>query len=65
MPNTPCRIRHGMTVLCAASQHSRVRSVDKQNAMKIFSTLGRCRFLEEKNMDAVTGLCGSGPAFAW
>jgi pyrroline-5-carboxylate reductase len=32
---------------------------------KIFSTLGRCRILDEKHLDAVTALAGSGPAFAW
>lgn len=31
----------------------------------IFSTLGRCRILDEKHLDAVTALAGSGPAFAW
>ncbi|KAF9027269.1 delta 1-pyrroline-5-carboxylate reductase [Haplosporangium bisporale] len=30
----------------------------------IFSTLGRCRILDEKHLDAVTALAGSGPAFA-
>ena len=30
----------------------------------IFSSIGRCRFLEEKHFDACTALSGSGPAFA-
>ncbi len=29
-----------------------------------FSSIGRCRFLEEKHFDACTALSGSGPAFA-
>lgn len=64
MPNTPCKIRCGMTVLAVASVNSRVTAEQKSNSIKIFSPLGRCRFLEEKHMDAVTGLSGSGPAFA-
>jgi pyrroline-5-carboxylate reductase len=64
MPNTPCKIRCGMTVLAAASSNSQVTLDQRQIALKIFSTLGRTRFLEEHHMDAVTGLSGSGPAFA-
>lgn len=32
--------------------------------LNIFSSIGRCRFLEEKHFDACTALSGSGPAFA-
>jgi|SRR6266849_7356777 len=31
---------------------------------QIFSSIGRCRFLEEKHFDACTALAGCGPAFA-
>jgi pyrroline-5-carboxylate reductase len=31
---------------------------------QIFSSIGRCRFLEEKHFDACTALSGCGPAFA-
>jgi pyrroline-5-carboxylate reductase len=31
---------------------------------QIFSSIGRCRFLEEKQFDACTALSGCGPAFA-
>jgi pyrroline-5-carboxylate reductase len=65
MPNTPCKIRHGMTILATAATQSRVSAVHRERALYIFSVLGRVRFLEEKHMDAVTGLSGSGPAFAW
>ena len=65
MPNTPCKIRHGMTVMATATQQCRVSAQHRQHAEKIFSTLGRSRFIDEKHMDAVTGLSGSGPAFAW
>lgn len=37
---------------------------DRALILKIFSSIGRCRFLEEKHFDACTALSGSGPAFA-
>jgi len=36
---------------------------DREIILQIFSTIGRCRFLEEKHFDACTALSGSGPAF--
>lgn len=61
MPNTPCIIREGMTVLCPGP-----RAHDEHVALarQIFEAVGRCRVLDEKHLDAVTGLSGSGPAFA-
>ena len=38
--------------------------MDRATILKIFSSIGRCRFLEEKHFDACTALSGSGPAFA-
>lgn len=38
--------------------------VDRAIILKIFSSIGRCRFLDEKHFDACTALSGSGPAFA-
>lgn len=40
--------------------------VDLQRSLilNIFSSIGRCRFLDEKHFDACTALSGSGPAFA-
>jgi pyrroline-5-carboxylate reductase len=38
--------------------------LDRSIIVKIFSSIGRCRFLEEKHFDACTALSGSGPAFA-
>ena len=37
---------------------------DRVIILKIFSSIGRCRFLDEKHFDACTALSGSGPAFA-
>ncbi len=61
MPNTPALIREGMTVL---SPGSTATAEDLALAKRMFQSVGRCRVLEEKHMDAVTGLSGSGPAFA-
>ncbi|GJJ68525.1 pyrroline-5-carboxylate reductase [Entomortierella parvispora] len=61
MPNTPCKIREGMTVL-SCGPNTDLQSM--KFTSNIFSTLGRCRILDEKHLDAVTALAGSGPAFA-
>jgi pyrroline-5-carboxylate reductase len=61
MPNTPALIREGMTVL---SPGTRATRDDLACASRIFESVGRCRVLDEKHLDAVTGLSGSGPAFA-
>lgn len=61
MPNTPCMIREGMTVLSCPTNCSKE---DRSFGIWVFSTLGRARILDEKHLDAVTGLSGSGPAFA-
>ena len=43
---------------------SKHQETDRAIILKIFSSIGRCRFLEEKHFDACTALSGSGPAFA-
>jgi pyrroline-5-carboxylate reductase len=60
MPNTPALIREGMTVL---SPGPGAETADLAIAKSIFEAVGRCRVLDEKHLDAVTGLSGSGPAF--
>ncbi|KIM62081.1 hypothetical protein SCLCIDRAFT_844942 [Scleroderma citrinum Foug A] len=67
MPNTPCRIREGMTVvsnLPPSNVDTDDDELDRSIVLKMFSSIGRCRFLEEKHFDACTALSGSGPAFA-
>jgi pyrroline-5-carboxylate reductase len=63
MPNTPCKIREGMTVVSNLPSSPDVDG-DRAIILKIFSSIGRCRFLDEKHFDACTALSGSGPAFA-
>jgi pyrroline-5-carboxylate reductase len=62
MPNTPAALGAGITALC------RGRFVTDEQlslAQTIFSTVGRTVVVDEKHMDAVTGLSGSGPAFLY
>lgn len=61
MPNTPCTIGQGMTVV---SPGSGATEADLALAQAIFGAVGRCRVLDEEYLDAVTALGGSGPAFA-
>jgi pyrroline-5-carboxylate reductase len=62
MPNTPAMISAGVTALCAG----RFVSAEQMSiAQKIFATVGRTVVVDEKHMDAVTGLSGSGPAFLY
>jgi len=62
MPNTPAAVGCGMTAICrgahAGEQHLEI-------ARSMFDAVGRTVLLDEKHMDAVTGLSASGPAFAY
>lgn len=62
MPNTPALIREGMTIL---SLDPKATEEDATLAEAIFSAVGRVRVLPESNIDACTGLAGSGPAFVF
>ncbi|SPO20227.1 probable PRO3 - delta 1-pyrroline-5-carboxylate reductase [Ustilago trichophora] len=64
MPNTPCKIREGMTILTPLPSSLPNAELDRNILLSIFSAVGRCRFLDEKHFDACTALAGSGPAFA-
>jgi pyrroline-5-carboxylate reductase len=52
-----------MTVVTALPP-SPSHALDTSILLSIFSSIGRCRFLDEKHFDACTALSGSGPAFA-
>lgn len=62
MPNTPCLIGEGMTVIARGAG---VTDAQATVAMEIFRAVGRCIEAEDKLMDVVTSLNGSGPAFAY
>lgn len=60
MPNTPSQVQAGMTALSAGSHAS---THHMQIAEKLFGGIGMTIQLDEKHVDAVTGLSASGPAF--
>jgi pyrroline-5-carboxylate reductase len=62
MPNTPAAVGCGMTAICGGT-HAGAAHLEIARAM--FDAVGRAIALDEKHMDAVTGLSASGPAFAY
>jgi len=62
MPNTPAAIGCGMTAICRGT-HAGPGHLEIARTM--FDAVGRTVVVDEKNMDAVTGLSASGPAFAY
>ncbi|MFZ2950960.1 MAG: pyrroline-5-carboxylate reductase [Desulfuromonadaceae bacterium] len=62
MPNTPALIGAGATAVCPGRKAS---SDDLDLARRIFALTGIAVSVEEKLMDAVTGLSGSGPAYVF
>ena len=62
MPNTPALVGEGITALCRGGN---ANDKDLENVAGIFSCIGRVTEVDEKMMDAVTGLSGSGPAYVY
>jgi pyrroline-5-carboxylate reductase len=62
MPNTPCSLGYGMTALSGGKF---ARSEHLEVATALFGIVGRTVVLDEKHMDAVTGLSASGPAYIY
>jgi pyrroline-5-carboxylate reductase len=62
MPNTPCAIGCGMTGL-STGRHAKPQHLELARAM--FDAVGRVVVVDEKHMDAVTGLSASGAAFVY
>src|SRR5215469_7587980 len=62
MPNTPSMVRAGITAI-AKGKLATEKNVE--TAEKLFGAVGRTVVTDEKNMDAVTGLSASGPAFIY
>jgi pyrroline-5-carboxylate reductase len=61
MPNLPAIVAAGATALAAGS-HATTQDVEQARAL--FESVGRTVVVTEAQMDAVTGLSGSGPAYA-
>ena len=62
MPNVAISVSEGMNVITVGKN---VKPAEVETVKKFFSALGKCLEVEEELMDAVTGLSGSGPAFAF
>ena len=62
MPNTPSALGAGAAALCRGRF---VSDAQMALAQRLFETVGRTVLVDEKHMDAVTGLSGSGPAYIY
>jgi pyrroline-5-carboxylate reductase len=62
MPNTPSRVGAGMTAFCCGTA---VKPSDLEIVHRLFDTIGETIRVDEKHMDAVTGLSASGPAYVF
>jgi pyrroline-5-carboxylate reductase len=60
MPNTPSVVLAGVSALAWGA---RVSEEDRQVARAVFESVGKVVEVEERLLDAVTGLSGSGPAY--
>ena len=62
MPNTPCFV--GETAAAMALGPG-VSTAEKECVERLLSSVGKCHVVDEKLLDAVTGLSGSGPAYVF
>ena len=62
MPNTPCLVGKGASAYCLGPTAS---EADGERVEKLLSAVGIAFAVDEKLLDAVTGLSGSGPAFVY
>ena len=62
MPNTPCLVGKGASAFARGAGAS---AADGERVRELLSAVGLAFELDEKLLDAVTGLSGSGPAFVY
>ncbi len=62
MPNTPALVMEGASAVC---RNGAVTDEELKQATEILNGVGLSIVLEEKHLDAVTGLSGSGPAYVF
>jgi len=62
MPNTPCLVKEGASGIAAGNG---VGADDVKNVAQLLRSVGKVVEVAEKQMDAVTGVSGSGPAYVF
>jgi len=62
MPNTPALVDQGMAAIAAGAHCDEQHLVE---AEELLATVGRVLRVEEKHLDAVTAVSGSGPAYVF
>jgi pyrroline-5-carboxylate reductase len=62
MPNTPCLVGQGASAYCLSAGAT---AADGELVGKLLSAVGIAFAVDERHLDAVTGLSGSGPAFVY
>ena len=60
MPNTPALVGEGMSGICGGKF---AKPADLEYIKKMLSTIGKCIIVDESQIDIVTAISGSGPAF--
>lgn len=60
MPNTPALLGCGMSAVCKGEHAT---GEDFEEVVKIFESVGKVIKAKEEDIDAITGVSGSGPAF--
>ncbi len=60
MPNTPALLGEGMSAVCKGENATQE---DFETVKELFSSVGKVVEADEKDIDAITGVSGSGPAF--
>ncbi len=62
MPNMPAIVGEGMTALC---KNSSLKDEEIEFVESIFKSIGEICYIDENLIDAVIGISGSGPAYAF
>ncbi len=60
MPNTPCLVGHGVSVVCRTPE---VSAAAADRVLSLLASVGHVHEADETLLNAVTGLSGSGPGF--
>lgn len=62
MPNTPSMVKEGMTGVCG---NDLVTATEMDMVCKLFNTFSKTEIVTEQNMDVVTAVSGSSPAYVF